>query len=60
MYIKDEFKGRSRRRYSAQFKQELVILCRQPGMSVASVTSNLPAQSKEALQRLRADNLMKS
>jgi transposase len=37
MYIKDEFKGRSRRRYSAQFKQELVILCRQPGMSVASV-----------------------
>ena len=37
MYIKDEFKGRSRRRYSTQFKQELVMLCRQPGMSVASV-----------------------
>jgi transposase len=37
VYIKDEFKGRSRRRYSAQFKQELVMLCRQPGMSVASV-----------------------
>jgi transposase len=37
MYIKDHLEGRSRRRYSAQFKQEVVALCRQPGMSVASV-----------------------
>lgn len=28
---------RTRRSYSAEFKQELVLLCRQPGMSVASV-----------------------
>ena len=37
MYIKDELEGRSRRRYSAEFKREVVMLCRQPGMSVASV-----------------------
>lgn len=37
MYIKNDLEGRTRRRYSAQFKQEVVLLCRQPGMSVASV-----------------------
>ena len=34
---KEDSQLRPRRRYSADFKQELVLLCRQPGMSVASV-----------------------
>lgn len=38
MYTNTEDSARRpRRRYSADFKQELVQLCRQPGMSVASV-----------------------
>ena len=37
MYTKNELSGRTRRQYSAEFKQEVVTLCRQPGMSVASV-----------------------
>jgi transposase-like protein len=34
---KEDSQWQARRRYSADFKQELVLLCRQPGMSVASV-----------------------
>lgn len=34
---KEDSQWRPRRRYSADFKQELVLLCSQPGMSVASV-----------------------
>jgi len=34
---KEDSQWRARRRYSTEFKQELVLLCRQPGMSVASV-----------------------
>ena len=38
MYMsKEDSEWRTRRHYSAEFKQELVQLCRQPGMSVASV-----------------------
>ena len=37
MYSKNELSGRARRQYSAEFKPEVVTLCRQSGMSVASV-----------------------